>query len=58
MPTTRAVVYLDDGRPVGVLLWNVPEDDEDGRDAARGVLRDVIADPAALRERLGAALAD
>ncbi len=52
------MVYLDDGRPVGVLLWNVPEDDEDGRDAARGVLRDVIADPAALRERLGAALAD
>ncbi|WP_167047870.1 NAD(P)/FAD-dependent oxidoreductase [Microbacterium halimionae] len=46
----RAVVYYrdDEGKPVGVLLWQV----EDARDAARQVLADAPTDEAALAQRI------
>jgi 3-phenylpropionate/trans-cinnamate dioxygenase ferredoxin reductase component len=49
---SRVVVYVDAaGAPAGVLLWDVDEDDDAGRDAARGVLSDGVREPAMLRER-------
>lgn len=42
------VYYLEDGKPVGVLLWNV----EDARDAARQVLRDAPTNRDELRGRI------
>lgn len=53
---SRVVVYVDGGSPVGVLLWDVSDDNEPARDTARSVIAEGVTDSAALRARFTPAL--
>ncbi|MFJ6653854.1 NAD(P)/FAD-dependent oxidoreductase [Microbacterium sp. NPDC091313] len=49
---SRVVAYLGaDGAPVGVLMWDVSDDNEPAREAARAVIADGVSDPDELRRR-------